>query len=74
MYSAVIGERIADSRHLEQDARLTEERLSHIETDHPEMKGQVPKIVETVSDPTESFALEPISKSKCSINTIPRLR
>jgi hypothetical protein len=31
--------------------RLTDERLSHLETDHPEMQGQVPKIVETMSDP-----------------------
>lgn len=31
--------------------RLTDERLSHLETDHPEMQGQVPKIVETMSHP-----------------------
>jgi hypothetical protein len=31
--------------------RLTDERLNHLETDHPEMQGQIPKIVETMSDP-----------------------
>ncbi len=31
--------------------RLTDERLSHLETDHPEMRAQVTKIVETLSDP-----------------------
>ena len=31
--------------------RLTDERLGHLETDHPEMQGQVPKIIETMSDP-----------------------
>lgn len=30
--------------------RLTDERLNHLETDHPEMRGQAPKIVETLSD------------------------
>lgn len=31
--------------------RLTDERLSHLETDHPEMQGQLSKIIETMSDP-----------------------
>lgn len=31
--------------------RLTDERLGHLETDHPEMRAQVTKIVETLSDP-----------------------
>jgi hypothetical protein len=31
--------------------RLTDERLSHLETDHLEMRAQVTKIVETLSDP-----------------------
>jgi hypothetical protein len=31
--------------------RLTDERLNHLETDHPEMQGQAPKIVETMNDP-----------------------
>jgi hypothetical protein len=31
--------------------RLTEERQEHIETDHPEMSGQINKIQETVSNP-----------------------
>ena len=31
--------------------RLTDERLAHLETDHPEMQGQVAKIVETMIDP-----------------------
>ena len=31
--------------------RLTDERLSHLETDHPEMRAQETKIVETLSDP-----------------------
>ena len=31
--------------------RLTDERLSHLETDHPEMRGQVSKIIETMSGP-----------------------
>jgi hypothetical protein len=31
--------------------RLTDERLGHLETDHPEMIGQVEKIVETMIDP-----------------------
>lgn len=31
--------------------RLTVERLNHLETDHPEMQGQVSKTIETMSDP-----------------------
>lgn len=31
--------------------RLTEERQEHIETDHPEMQGQIDKIRETLIDP-----------------------
>jgi hypothetical protein len=31
--------------------RLTDERQVHIETDHPEMTGQIDKIQETVSNP-----------------------
>jgi len=31
--------------------RLTDERQEHIETDHPEMFGQVNKIQEVLSDP-----------------------
>ncbi|HXU35177.1 MAG TPA: hypothetical protein VN937_02355 [Blastocatellia bacterium] len=31
--------------------RLTDERLNHLETDHPEIQGQAPKIIETMSDP-----------------------
>lgn len=31
--------------------RLTDERQGHIETDHPEMSGQVDKIQETLSNP-----------------------
>lgn len=31
--------------------RLTEERRLHLETDHPEMTGQVPRIAETLSNP-----------------------
>ncbi len=33
--------------------RLTDERLTHLETDHPEMQGQEPKIVETLADPDQ---------------------
>ncbi len=31
--------------------RLTDERLVHLETVHPEMQGQVDRITETLSDP-----------------------
>jgi len=31
--------------------RLTDERLAHLETDHPEMKGQAFRIAETLADP-----------------------
>ena len=31
--------------------RLTDERQVHIETDHPEMSGQIDKIQETMSNP-----------------------
>lgn len=31
--------------------RLTDERQEHIETDHPEMSGQIDKIQETLSNP-----------------------
>ncbi len=31
--------------------RLTEERQEHIETDHPEMSGQIDKIEETLLNP-----------------------
>ena len=31
--------------------RLTEERLHHLEADHPEMAGQLPRIAETLVDP-----------------------
>lgn len=31
--------------------RLTDERLNHIEADHPEMSGQIDKIKETLSNP-----------------------
>ena len=31
--------------------RLTEERVTHLETDHPEMKGQIERAHETVADP-----------------------
>ena len=31
--------------------RLTDERLAHLETDHPEMKGQASRIAETLADP-----------------------
>ena len=31
--------------------RLTEERQEHIETDHPEMSGQIDKIQETLLNP-----------------------
>jgi len=30
--------------------RLTDERLAHLETDHPEMKGQASRIAETLAD------------------------
>ena len=30
---------------------MTDERLAHIETDHPEMAGQTPQITETLADP-----------------------
>jgi len=33
------------------EIRLTDERQEHIETDHPEMSGQVGKIQETLSNP-----------------------
>ena len=33
--------------------RLTDERLSHLESDHPEMKAQLPRITETLSAPDE---------------------
>lgn len=36
---------------LNRTIRLTDERLNHLETDHPEMQGQLPKIIETMSDP-----------------------
>jgi hypothetical protein len=31
--------------------RLTEERRLHLETEHPEMTGQVPRIAETLASP-----------------------
>ena len=31
--------------------RLTQERLHHLESDHPEMAGQLSRIAETLSDP-----------------------
>ena len=31
--------------------RLTDERLAHLETDHPEMRGQASRIAETLADP-----------------------
>ena len=31
--------------------RLTDERLRHLETDHPEMAGQTPRIAETLAAP-----------------------
>ena len=31
--------------------RLTDERLHHLEIDHPEMVGQVSRIAETLADP-----------------------
>ena len=31
--------------------RLTDERLQHFETDHPEMMGQTSRIAETLADP-----------------------
>ena len=31
--------------------RLTEDRLSHIETDHPEMTGQIDRVQETLAQP-----------------------
>ena len=31
--------------------RLTDERLEHIEFDHPEMSGQIDKIKETLAEP-----------------------
>ena len=31
--------------------RLTQERLQHLETDHPEMRGQTGRIAETLSNP-----------------------
>jgi|SRR6185295_11536335 len=31
--------------------RLTEERLAHIETDHPEMTGQIDRVQETLKQP-----------------------
>jgi hypothetical protein len=31
--------------------RLTDERLRHLETDHPEMAGQISRIAETLANP-----------------------
>jgi len=31
--------------------RLTDERVNHLETDHPEMVGQTPRIAETLAAP-----------------------
>ena len=31
--------------------RLTNERLAHLESDHPEMQGQTPRISETLAEP-----------------------
>jgi hypothetical protein len=31
--------------------RLTDERLHHLETDHPEMAGQTPRIAEALANP-----------------------
>ncbi len=31
--------------------RLTDERLQHLETDHPEMAGQTSRIADTLADP-----------------------
>lgn len=33
--------------------RLTDERLNHLETDHPEMQGQIPRITETLREPDQ---------------------
>ena len=35
----------------ERSIQLTEERKLHLETEHPEMKGQIPHIVETLARP-----------------------
>ena len=35
----------------DRNVRLTDERLEHFENDHPEMAGQIDKIVETLSQP-----------------------
>ena len=31
--------------------RLAEERRHHLETEHPEMTGQIPRIAETIANP-----------------------
>jgi phage-Barnase-EndoU-ColicinE5/D-RelE like nuclease2 len=33
--------------------RVTDERLHHLETDHPEMAGQIARIAETLADPDQ---------------------
>jgi hypothetical protein len=33
--------------------RLTDERLHHLEIDHPEMAGQTPRIAETLANPDQ---------------------
>jgi hypothetical protein len=33
--------------------RVTDERLHHLETDHPEMAGQISRIAETLTDPNQ---------------------
>jgi hypothetical protein len=38
-----------DIRH--RGLRLIDERLHHLETDHPEMTGQTSRIAETLADP-----------------------
>lgn len=35
----------------DRNIRLTDERLGHIELDHPEMSGQIDKIAETLQNP-----------------------
>ncbi len=49
--------------------RLTPERQEHIETDHPEMSGQIDKIQETIKSPDAvvKSRTDPCDKKRCNI-------
>ena len=49
--------------------RLTEERLTHLETDHPEMEGQIDRVRETLGQPERIL----LSRSDATVELYYRL-